>query len=97
MAPAAGLVLARNAEPGTTVVAGQAVLEFMDPASLWVDARFDQVSAQGLAAGLPAQVLLRSRAGQPLAAQVLRLEPRADAVTARPLRGVRTARVFSTA
>lgn len=81
LAPAAGLVLARNAEPGTTVVAGQAVLEFMDPASLWVDARFDQVSAQGLAAGLPAQVLLRSRAGQPLAAQVLRLEPRADAVT----------------
>ena len=43
--------------------------------------RFDQGSAQGLRAGLAAHVLLRSRPGQPLAARVLRVEPRADAVT----------------
>lgn len=80
-APAAGLVTAREAEPGTTVVAGQAVVEIVDPATLWVETRFDQIGAQGLAAGLAAQVVLRSRRGQALAARVLRVEPRADAVT----------------
>ncbi|HQO54208.1 MAG TPA: efflux RND transporter periplasmic adaptor subunit [Ottowia sp.] len=79
--PVDGLVASRDADPGTTVVAGQAVVELIDPASLWVDTRFDQISAQGLAAGLPAQVVLRSRRNQALAARVLRIEPRADAVT----------------
>lgn len=80
-APADGLVVARHADPGTTVVAGQAVLELVDPTQLWVDARFDQASAEGLAGGLPADVKLRSRPGERLPGQVLRLEPLADAVT----------------
>ena len=80
-APVAGLVVARDVDPGTTVVAGQAVVELIDPASLWVDTRFDQIAAEGLAAGLPAKVVLRSRRGQPLDARVLRVEPRADVVT----------------
>ena len=80
-APVAGLVVARNADPGTTVVAGQAVVEVIDPASLWVDTRFDQISAEGLAADLPAQIVLRSRRGQDLHGRVLRVEPLADAVT----------------
>ena len=45
--PVDGLVASRDADPGTTVVAGQAVVELIDPASLWVDTRFDQISAQG--------------------------------------------------
>lgn len=82
VAPVAGLVVARDADPGTTVVAGQAVVEVIDPASLWVDTRFDQISAGGLAAGLPTQIVLRSRRGAaPLTGRVLRVEPRADAVT----------------
>ncbi|HRN75452.1 efflux RND transporter periplasmic adaptor subunit [Ottowia sp.] len=79
--PVAGLVVLRHADPGTTVVAGQAVVEVIDPASLWIDTRFDQISAEGLTNGLPAQVLMRSRRGQALPAQVLRIEPLADAVT----------------
>lgn len=79
--PVAGLVVLRHADPGTTVVAGQAVVEVIDPASLWIDTRFDQISAEGLANGLPAQVLMRSRRGEALPAQVLRIEPLADAVT----------------
>ena len=79
--PVDGLVASRDADPGTTVVAGQAVVELIDPASLWVDTRFDQISAQGLAAGLPAQVVLRSRRGDNLVGSVLRVEPLADAVT----------------
>ena len=81
LAPADALVTARLAEPGSTVVPGQAVVDLVDPSSLWVNVRFDQTSANGLRAGLPAQVLLRSATGAPLAAKVLRVEPLADAVT----------------
>ena len=79
--PVDGLVVARNADPGTTVVAGQSVVEIIDPAALWIDVRFDQLSAGGLRAGLPAQIQLRSRSGQQQRAHVLRVEPLADAVT----------------
>ncbi|GAA0679271.1 hypothetical protein GCM10009426_35720 [Rheinheimera tangshanensis] len=76
-----GLVAARNAEPGSTVTAGQTVIEIIDPDSLWINARFDQHSAEGLAAGLPAEITLRSRQSQTLAGSVLWVEPKADAVT----------------
>lgn len=81
VAPVAGMVAARDADPGTTVVAGQAVVKLIDPASLWIDTRFDQITAQGLAARLPAEVVLRSRRGDNLVGSVLRVEPLADAVT----------------
>jgi len=81
IAPVDGLVVARHADPGTTVIAGQAVVEVIDPASLWINVRFDQQRAAGLQAGLPARIVLRSQAGQPLAGRVLRVEPLADAVT----------------
>ncbi len=81
LSPVDGVVVVRNAIPGDTLVAGQAVVELIDPRRLWVNARFDQVSAEGLAAGLPAQVVLRSRATETMRGRVLRLEPLADAVT----------------
>lgn len=81
LAPADGVIVLRNADPGTTIVAGQAVLEVIDPKSLWVNVRFDQVSAAGLAGELPAHIVLRSRAGQTLTGRVLRVEPKADVVT----------------
>jgi RND family efflux transporter MFP subunit len=81
VAPVDGLVAARDADPGSTVVAGQAVVELIDPRSLWLNVRFDQSSAQGLQAGLATRLVLRSRTGQPLAGHVFRVEPRADAVT----------------
>jgi len=81
IAPVDGLVVQRNADPGTTVVGGQAVVEVIDPRSLWINTRFDQISAAGLAAELPAHVALRSRSGQQLEGRVVRVEPMADAVT----------------
>ncbi len=81
IAPVAGIVAAREADPGSTVIAGQPVIEVFDPASVWVEARFDQVHAEGLAAGLPGRVTLRSHRSDALPARVLRIEPRADAVT----------------
>ena len=81
IAPVAGIVALRNVDPGTTVVAGQAVVELIDPSSLWVNVRFDQISAGGLGADLVADIELRSRAGATLPGRVLRTEPMADAVT----------------
>ena len=81
LAPADGIVTSRDAEAGSTVVAGQPVLRLMDPASLWVRLRVDQGRASGLAVGLPARIVLRSQPRQPLAGQVARLESLADSVT----------------
>lgn len=81
IAPRDGIVAARDADPGTTVVAGQTVVEIIDPDSLWINVRFDQISATGLVAGLPARIELRSRGGETLQGRVLRVEIKADAVT----------------
>jgi RND family efflux transporter MFP subunit len=81
VAPVDGLVTLRNAEPGTTVVAGQSVVELIDPRSLWINVRFDQIHSRGLAPELPAQIVLRSQAGEGRNGQVLRIEPLADSVT----------------
>ena len=81
ISPAAGIVSRRDADAGTTAVAGQAVVEVIERGSLWLSVRFDQQRAQGLAAQLPAQIVLRSRAGEAVAGRVVRLEPHADAVT----------------
>ncbi len=81
VAPADGLVTVRAAEEGSSVVAGQTLIEIVNPAELWVAARFDQHQATGLAAGLDASVTLRSRAGAALTGAVLRVEPVADPVT----------------
>ncbi|WP_292936589.1 efflux RND transporter periplasmic adaptor subunit [Noviherbaspirillum sp.] len=81
IAPVEGVVAVRDADPGTTVVAGQSVVEIIDPKSLWINLRFDQIRAAGLAAGLPARITLRSREGLALKGRVLRIEPKADAIT----------------
>ena len=79
--PINGLVTAREAEPGSTVIAGQAVLRLIDPASLWVRARVDQARAAGLAVGRPAQIVLRSQSQAPLPGRVARIEIASDSVT----------------
>lgn len=81
VAPTDGLVTSRDAEPGNTVLAGQTVIEMIDPQSLWVAVRFDQLQSAGLKAALPAEVRLRSQSGRSFAASVLRVEPIADRVT----------------
>lgn len=80
VSPVQGLVTQRSAEPGTTVVAGQAVVEVVDPKSLWINVRFDQVGSAGLRGGLAGKIVLRSQSA-PLTGRVLRVEPLADAIT----------------
>ena len=79
--PAPGIVVSREVEVGTTVVAGQAVLRLIDPASLWVRARIDQARAQGLKPGLPAEIVLRSDPAGVLKGRVARIEIQSDSVT----------------
>lgn len=81
VSPVSGVVIAREAEPGNTVVAGQAVVRIIDPDSVWVRARIDQSRAYGLQLGLPADVVLRSGGGTVIPAQVARVEIQSDAVT----------------
>ena len=81
LAPADGIVTSRDAEAGSTVIAGQAVLKLADPASLWVKLRLDQGRSAGLAVGLPASIALRSRPAQPVAGKVARIELQSDSVT----------------
>jgi HlyD family secretion protein len=79
--PVDGIVTARLAEPGSTVVAGQAVVQVIDPGSLWLRMRIDQGRSQGLANGLPAEISLRSRPGEKLMGRVERVDWVGDAVT----------------
>jgi HlyD family secretion protein len=81
VSPLDGVVTSREAEPGSTVVAGQAVLRLADPAQLWVRARIDQARAEGVAVGQAADVVLRSVPGVALSGKVARIELQSDAVT----------------
>lgn len=75
------VVLARDAEPGSTVVAGQTVVKLIEPGSLWIKARFDQGRSGGLVAGLTADITLRSNAATPVPGKVVRVDLQGDSVT----------------
>jgi HlyD family secretion protein len=81
IAPTDGVITARDAEPGSTVVAGQSVLKLIEPASLWIKVRFDQARSTGLRTDLPAEIELRSQRNISLAGKVVRMELLSDSVT----------------
>lgn len=81
VSPVDGLVTRRDVDAGTTVVAGQTVVEVVEPGSVWINVRIDQQRALGLQAELPALILLRSQSVTPLSGRVSRIEPHADPVT----------------
>lgn len=81
IAPAGGIITSRDAEPGTSLLAGQAILTLADPQSYWVKARIDQRQVQGLRAGQITEIVLRSNPQQPLAGKVARIEPLSDSIT----------------
>jgi HlyD family secretion protein len=81
LSPIDGVVIAREAEPGATVVSGQAVVRLVDPAGLWVRVRIDQARAEHLAVGQAAGIVLRSAPGATLPGKVDRVELQSDALT----------------
>ena len=81
VAPAGAVVISRDAEAGSTVLAGQAVLRLANPGSLWIKTRVDQGRSLGLAVGLSAHIVLRSHPQQHFDGKVQRVEWQSDAVT----------------
>lgn len=93
LSPVDGIVTARLAEPGVTVVAGQTIVQVIDPSSLWVKTRIDQKQAGLVRAGQPAEIVLRSQPQTVLPGSVKRVEQIGDAITEERLVNV----VFATA
>lgn len=89
VAPVDGVITARDAEPGTTLVAGQSVLRLVDPSSLWVRTRIDQARGGTVTEGQAASIVLRGRPDAPHAGEVARVEWLADSVTEERLAHVR--------
>ncbi|SMC33670.1 efflux RND transporter periplasmic adaptor subunit [Sporomusa malonica] len=81
ISPVDGMVVARQAEAGSTLVAGQAVFIMIDPKTLWVQTRIDQARFSGVALGQSAEIVLRSNQTEVLCGTVDRLEVRGDTVT----------------
>lgn len=81
LSPVNGIVTARLAEPGVTVVAGQAILQVIDPASVWVKTRIDQKQVGLVRVGQPAEIVLRSQPQLILPGSVKRVEQIGDAIT----------------
>jgi HlyD family secretion protein len=81
VSPVDGVVSARLVEPGTTIVAGQAVVQGIDPATLWIKARIDQGQAGGVRVGQPAEIVLRSDPTHAYRGEVQRVDWVSDAVT----------------
>jgi HlyD family secretion protein len=80
-APFDAVVVARHREPGSALNPGEAVFTLVAPDSYWVLAFVDEGRAGRIALGQPAQVTLRSRPGEPMAAEVVRIGLEADRVT----------------
>lgn len=60
-APYDALVVARHAEPGAVVKAGEPIFTLIDPATIWIQAFIDEERAGQLALGQPGILRLRSQ------------------------------------
>jgi RND family efflux transporter MFP subunit len=78
-APMDGVVIARQAEVGATVVPGTALLRLVDPATLWMAMRVDESVVGRVQVGQPATI--RMRTGETLAGKVARIARQSDAAT----------------
>ena len=81
VAPEAGIVTRRLLDTGSTDQLGKAVLEIADPGQFWIDVRFDQRQATGLAVRQPVMVEFRRLAGRRIAGRIAWIEPTANSLT----------------
>ena len=56
--PISGIVVARSANPGSTIAVGQTMITLVDPSQLWVDANIDETQSWRMHVGQAAQVHL---------------------------------------
>lgn len=76
-----GIVIQRWVVPGDSVVPGQRMFTVADTHLIYVNANVDQSFTGLLRKGEAATVILRGRENHPLAGQVLRMDPQANAYT----------------
>ena len=81
LSPASGVISARNLEPGSVVGAGVAVLNLIEPQSLWVQVRIDQAASGAIQKGQTVAIELRHQAGRIFSGRVDRIEMVADSLT----------------
>lgn len=79
LAPIDGMVIQRQAEPGSTVLTGSPILKLVDPATLWVAMRVDESVLGQIRVGQRAHIRMRS--GEALGGQVARIARQSDAAT----------------
>lgn len=78
-APMNGVIIARLAEVGATVVPGSPVFRMVDPATLWVAMRVDESVVGRVQIGQVASI--RMRTGETLTGKVARIAHQSDAAT----------------
>ncbi len=79
-APYDGRVVARNLELGSMPNPGQPVFTLVQAGSVWAVGYVDERLAGRVRVGQPAQIVLRSAPGRPLAGHVARIEIQSDSV-----------------
>lgn len=76
-----GIVTARLVEPGAIVVPGQAVMQVIAPADIWIKTRIDQKQAGMIRAGQKTAIVLRSQPHTSTPGTVERVDLISDSVT----------------
>ncbi len=80
VAPYDALVVARQAEPGTVVKAGDPIFALIDPATIWIQAYVDEERAGQLALGQPGTIRLRSQPSAEFHGTIARIGIESDRV-----------------
>src|SRR5205814_1083012 len=78
IAPFTGTVATRTAEPGEVVVAGTAIVTLVNLGEVYLRAFVPEGQIGRVRVGQPARVYLDSAPGEPLTAEVMRIDPRAS-------------------
>lgn len=81
LAPADGIIIRRDLEPGATVTAGLPIFLMADPKTVWLEANVDEALLQLIAPGQVAAISLRSAPEVQLPGQVARIAQESDRVT----------------
>jgi HlyD family secretion protein len=80
LAPYDALIVARHAEPGTVVKAGDAIFTLIDPATIWIQAYVDEERAGQLALGQSGAIRLRSQPSAEFHGSIARIGVESDRV-----------------
>lgn len=74
-------VISRNAEIGSTVLAGAPIFRLVDPRFIWAKVYINERQSGAIAVGQPVFITLRSHANTPYLGQILRIGLENDRVT----------------